>query len=169
MEGRLIVSNGPADRFAATAWYEGAMNIWYSTGYSTREEAEAAATYGPLSVWLFEPNAALLKAGAFRQVAQHYGLTKLHPNTHLYTAAEDRPDFPGRRFRVLGETTAQKKALKKLLPEPAAMVGTRNFPMGAPQLRAKLGLKEGGTHYVMGFTNHEDQKRLAILEPVLGE
>lgn len=43
VEGRLIVSGDPADRFAAAAWYEGAMNIWYSTGYPTREEAEAAA------------------------------------------------------------------------------------------------------------------------------
>ena len=133
------------------------------------QEAVAQATYGPLSDWIFEPNAAILKAGAFRQISQQFGLTKLHPNTHLYTAPADQPNFPGRRFRVLGEATAQKKALKKWLKEPTAMVGTRNFPMSAPQLRTKLGLKEGGSRYIMGFTNHEDQKRLAILEPNLGD
>ena len=43
LAGAPASAASPADRFAAAAWYEGAMNIWYSTGYSTREEAEAAA------------------------------------------------------------------------------------------------------------------------------
>ena len=52
--------------------------------------------------WLYEPNAAVLKAGAYRTLAQQYDVDALHPNTHLYIGGGEAPrwDFPGRVFRL---------------------------------------------------------------------
>src|SRR5690606_7794752 len=51
--------------------------------------------------WLYEPDAAVLKAGCFKTPAFKFGLEKIHPNTHLYTSEVIQEDFPGRIFRIL--------------------------------------------------------------------
>ncbi|HAA14769.1 MAG TPA: SAM-dependent methyltransferase [Cytophagales bacterium] len=127
------------------------------------EEADASASIGPIQAWLYEPNAAVMKAGAFRSVAQRYRLCKLHSNTHLYTSKEKIPDFPGKVYSVLADLAPHKKALRKVFKADQAMVGTRNYPGTPQQLREKLALKDGGTHYLMGYTNHLNQKRLAVV------
>ncbi|MDR0972648.1 MAG: SAM-dependent methyltransferase, partial [Prevotellaceae bacterium] len=65
------------------------------------EERQAACRYADEVLnYLYEPNAAILKAGAFKLLAARFGLFKLHPNSHLYTSDSPIVDFPGRRFRV---------------------------------------------------------------------
>lgn len=68
-----------------------------------------------LKTYLYEPNASILKAGAFRSVSSIYNVEKLHPNSHLYTSDEYIPDFPGRRFLITGSSSLNKKELKELL------------------------------------------------------
>jgi 16S rRNA G966 N2-methylase RsmD len=50
--------------------------------------------------FLYEPDAALLKSGAFDLIAKRYGLNKLHSQTQLYTSEVINPVFPGRIFRI---------------------------------------------------------------------
>ena len=64
-------------------------------------------------------------------------------------------------FEVLAP---QKKAVRKHIPEGKAHVATRNFPSSAPQLQTKLGIKEGGDLFIMGFTDYQNQKRVAVLK-----
>ena len=128
------------------------------------EESRSQAPIGAITEYVYEPNAALMKAGAFNALACRFGLQKLHPNTHLYTHTEKVISFPGRKFRVKEVLPAQKKALRKAIPQGKAHVAVRNFPLTADQLRAKLALQEGGALFVYGFTNHEGQKQVAILE-----
>jgi precorrin-6B methylase 2 len=93
--------------------------------------------------YLYEPNAAILKAGAYKLVAQRFGLRKLDVNTHIYTSETLVPDFPGRVFKVLplGEGMGVG---------PQANVLVRNYPLTAEQLKKKLHLRDGGTAYVIG-------------------
>ena len=97
--------------------------------------------------FLFEPNAAILKAGAYKLVAQRFGLQKLDVNTHLYTSETLIPDFPGRVWRI-------KEAPFQLSPKGArdkqANVLCRNYPLTAEQLKKKLHLRDGGTVYIIG-------------------
>ena len=97
--------------------------------------------------FLFEPNAAILKAGAYKLVAQRFGLQKLDVNTHLYFSETLVPDFPGRVWRI-------KEAPFQLSPKGArdkqANVLVRNYPLTAEQLKKKLRLRDGGTAYVIG-------------------
>lgn len=95
------------------------------------------------SVYLFEPNAAILKAGAYKLVAQRFGLQKLDVNTHLYTSETLVPDFPGRVFKVLPHREGMGVG-------PQANVLVRNYPLTAEQLKKKLHLRDGGTAYVIG-------------------
>ena len=97
--------------------------------------------------FLFEPNAAILKAGAYKLVAQRFGLQKLDVNTHLYTSETLVENFPGRVWRI-------KEAPFQLFPKGArdkqANVLCRNYPLTAEQLKKKLHLRDGGTVYVIG-------------------
>ena len=104
-------------------------------------------TLAGVGSFLFEPNAAILKAGAYKLVAQRFGLQKLDVNTHLYFSETLVPDFPGRVWRI-------KEAPFQLSPKGArdkqANVLVRNYPLTAEQLKKKLHLRDGGTAYVIG-------------------
>lgn len=114
--------------------------------FTRREEAEARPEYAAeLAAYLYEPGAALLKAGAFRLTAVRFGLKKLHPNSHLYTADRLVPDFPGRVFCVQRYTGFGKRELRDFCTGvPAANLTVRNFPASVADLRRRLRLKEGG-------------------------
>ncbi len=124
------------------------------TPFVFTEEEESAAPSSPLyegirGGLLYEPNAAILKAGAFRTVGARYGLQKLGVNTHMYAADHLVADFPGRIFKVIGHPTkAQLKALQKT----GAHTICRNYPLSADKLAAKHKIPEGGTLYLIGTT-----------------
>ena len=116
----------------------------------TREEEREAISLplqGELEgAFLYEPNAAILKAGAYKLVAARFGLQKLDPNTHLYTSNTLVENFPGRVWRI-------KEAPFQLSPKGArdkqANVLTRNYPLTPEQIKKKLHLRDGGTAYVI--------------------
>lgn len=120
--------------------------------FTYEEEAAAVApTANEVGAFLFEPSPAVMKAGAFRTLAARYSLYKLHPNTHLYTAAHDCPDFPGRRFRVLQSSGFSKKEVRPLAGTKANLA-VRNFPDTVVSLRRRLRLAEGGEKYLFATT-----------------
>lgn len=114
--------------------------------FTRREEAEACPQYAAApAAYLYEPGAAVLKAGAFRLTAVRFGLQKLHLNSHLYTADRLVPDFPGRVFRVVRHTGFGKRELRGFCAGvEAANLTVRNFPATVADLRRRLKLREGG-------------------------
>lgn len=126
--------------------------------FTMREEAGALPTYAKdVKNFLYEPNAAILKAGAFKSLAVRYGLVKLHPHTHLYTSDTKLENFPGRCFQVV-KVLSVKDALQLKNDIPKANVSVRNFPLGADELRKKLKLADGGEVYLYGTTIEDDRK-----------
>lgn len=134
--------------------------------YQSVANRTVEVTYGPPESYLYEPNASILKAGLFNEIAADFGLKKLHPNSHLYTSADRCVDFPGRQFVLTGECAVQRKALRKLLPELKANLTVRNFPMSVAQLRKKLNLRDGGHHYLFATTLPDEQTRLLLTRKV---
>lgn len=126
--------------------------------FTRAEEQAAMPQYSAPQRYLYEPNAAILKAGAFKTFATRYGLAKLHPNTHLYTSADFVPGVPGRIFEVRAVARYDRKAVQALLPEGRANVAVRNFPDTAEATRKKLGLEDGGEWYVFGVRDGEGVK-----------
>ena len=111
--------------------------------------------------YLYEPNASILKAGAYRSLTQHYPVKKLHVSSHLYTSDEAVPDFPGRVFRVEAVSGFGKKELKAFLGGlDKANLTIRNFPSSVADLRKRLKLKEGGDAYLFATTLANEQKVL---------
>ncbi|MCD8309690.1 MAG: SAM-dependent methyltransferase [Prevotellaceae bacterium] len=115
-----------------------------------------------LHSYLYEPNASILKAGAFRSLAARYGLEKLHPNSHLYTSDTLLTRFPGRSFHIEASGGFGKKELKSLLHDlRQANLTTRNFPLSTAALRRQLKLPEGGNTYLFA-TTLADGKRCLV-------
>ena len=127
---------------------------------SLSELTEAQASYNEPQQYLYEPNSALMKSGAFNWVSQQYNIAKLHPHSHLYTNNEPL-EFPGRRFKIQAVYPYDSKIKKRLKINKANMT-TRNFKLSVAQLRKKLGIKEGGDQYLF-FTIDFNDKQIVIV------
>lgn len=124
------------------------------------DEKIADSTYSlPLS-YLFEPNAAILKSGAFHSISKTLNVFKLHKHSHLYSS-DNKIDFPGRAFKIDTILPFNKKALKKL-NIAKANITTRNFPETVSQIRKKFNIKDGGSIYLF-FTTDLNHKKLVII------
>lgn len=135
----------------------------------TREqEQRSECTYtSSLSTYLYEPNASLLKAGAYRSIAAAYSLKKLHPNSHLYTSDTLVEHFPGRIFRIVNQFSLNKKEIKEGLSDlKKANITVRNFPATVAELRKRTKLADGGDTYLFASTLNNEQKLLIRCEKI---
>lgn len=123
-------------------------------------ESEATAEYNlPLS-YLYEPNSAILKAGAFEILSTALDIPKLHKHSHIYTS-EHLIDFPGRRFKIEKVIPFNKKAFAREKISKAN-VTTRNFPLSVGDIRKKLKIKDGGNVYLFFTTNINNEKIILV-------
>lgn len=134
--------------------------------FSREQEQRSECTYtNTLGTYLYEPNASLLKAGAFRSISAAYSLKKLHPNSHLYTSETLIEDFPGRTFRITNQYSFNKKEIKEGLSDlKKANITVRNFPATVAELRKRTKLTEGGDTYLFASTLNDGQKVLIRCE-----
>jgi 16S rRNA G966 N2-methylase RsmD len=125
----------------------------------SNEKAAESVFSEPLN-YIFEPNASILKAGAFKIIGQTFQIAKLHTHTHLYTAHAVVENFPGRVFEMLEIVKPEKKLALKFNAAQANVL-LRNYPLSVNELLKKTGLKEGGDLYLLGFSG-KTSKHLAI-------
>ena len=132
--------------------------------FSEHSESSECSLFAPtIKRYLYEPNASLMKSGAFKLISQRFGIEKLHVNSHLYTSDNLISDFPGRIFEVVGFASFNKKIKKELLNDiTEASIATRNFPLSANDLRKILNLKESDKNFVFG-TTLMGEKKVVIL------
>ncbi len=105
------------------------------------------------SSFLYEPNASVMKAGCFRELAADFGISQLAVNSHLFISARQVTDFPGRSFRIMATTTMNKRDLRQALGHlQRANIAVRNFPLTAEELRRRLKLADGGPDYIFATT-----------------
>lgn len=122
------------------------------------QEQNVSLAHGDVESYLYEPNVAILKAGAFKSIASQFGLIKLHVNSHLYTSETLVVNFPGRSFKVISEISFNKKELRKDIPNMKANITVRNYPMTVDQIRKKTGLADGGNLYIFATTDQAGKK-----------
>ncbi|MBQ5579620.1 MAG: SAM-dependent methyltransferase, partial [Prevotella sp.] len=80
-------------------------------------------------LYLYEPNASLMKTRCFGLLCQKYGVESIGVNSHLFVSSRLIDDFPGRKFRINAISSLNKKDLKNHLQGIAnANITTRNFP-----------------------------------------
>ena len=115
------------------------------------------------SKFLHEPNASIMKAGCFDELAAAYGVSPVSRNSHLFLSAEPVDGFPGRSFSIERVTTLNKRELRQALAGiEKANIATRNFPLSVGELRKRLKLKDGGDVYIFATTTAEDEHLLLI-------
>ena len=128
---------------------------------SEEEKQSACPLANEVKTYLYEPNASIMKAGAYRMITQDFPVSKLHANSHLYTSDEYVVTFPGRKFKIEAISGFGKKDLKALMLDiEKANLTIRNFPSSVAELRKRLKLKEGGEVYLFATTLADEEKVL---------
>ncbi len=133
--------------------------------FKIENESDANATFSEPLAYLYEPNSAILKAGAFKLLSHKLKLHKLNVNSHLYTS-NGLKNFPGRRFKVDKILSYNKKLLKKEFLYMKANISIRNFPETVEQLKKRFNLRDGGTIYMFFTTNVNNQKVVLVCSKV---
>lgn len=115
--------------------------------------------------YLYEPYPAVMKAAPFRLLSSEYGIDKVASNTHIFLSRERVEAFPGDCLQIVKVLTYESKHIKRLRREyPQISVTTRNFPISADALRAKLAVKDGGNHRLFAVTAPTDTKYMLICQ-----
>ena len=123
-----------------------------------------------LGAYLYEPNAAVMKAGIFNALSQQFQIAKLAKNTNLFTADVLHEDFPGRIFRIEAvHEFHPRKTAKELSHLANASIAVRNFPLSAEELRKTLKIKDGNTCYLFGCTLWDGKKIILQTQKKQGE
>ncbi len=133
------------------------------TSFSLKEEKNSVVSFSSPLAYLYEPSAAILKAGAFKGTAEKFHLKKLAPSSHLYTS-DSLVDFPGRIFKVIEHVKLTSK-LKERFKTGHVNILIRNFPLSVEEIKKKTGLKEGGEEYLI-CTQGDKNKFVMIAERV---
>lgn len=120
------------------------------------EEKTTDSNYSLPLTYLYEPNSAILKSGAFNSISNQLQVSKLHKHSHLYTNAT-LIDFPGRTFKIEDILPYNKKEIKKRGLNKANIT-TRNFPETVQNIRKKFNIKDGGDLYVFFTTDLGNNK-----------
>ena len=115
------------------------------------------------SKFLHEPNASVMKAGCFDEIARAYGICAISRNSHLFLSDELKEDFPGRTFAIDAVTTMNKRQLRQTLSGmKQANIAVRNFPLSVAELRKRLKLNDGGDTYIFATTTSEGDHILML-------
>lgn len=152
--------------------FEGKTEIVCTTLNSTEKQFSffmndevPAAIKGPVLAgeYLYEPDVALLKSGAFNLIAERYQLRKFHHQTQLYTSGEVHEAFPGRIFKI--EEVLSTSAIKK----DKNLVGSvivRNYPDKAASLVDKYQIKPDDSQFMI-FTTAEQEGKIILRSTII--
>ena len=125
--------------------------------FNFNDEKNATAEYYDSQKFLYLPNNAVLKSGAFNTVAKKFKLLKLHANTHFYTSDELVKEFPGRVLEVVVIEP------KQILKGEKFNIISKNYPLSPDEIKKKYKISDGGKNYLI-FT--QSQKGKIILRSV---
>ena len=113
--------------------------------------------------FLYVPNASIMKAGCFEELAERFKIAPLDRNSHLFVSDRELHDFPGRCFVIDRMTSMNKHELKEALTGiRQANVAVRNFPLSVAELRKRLKLQDGGDTYIFATTVADKGHQLLI-------
>lgn len=131
--------------------------------FTRREEAEAQPEFAAPQVgwFVYDPFPAVMKAAPYRLLCKRFGVSRLNPNTQLWTSAEKCADFPGRAFRVTEVLPYASKYIKRYAAtHPKVNVTARNFDINSAALRQKLRVADGGAERLFAVKGPEGEKLL---------
>lgn len=132
--------------------------------FESNLEDAVSVTYSEPLAYLYEPNTAILKSGAFNQISEQLAVNKLALHSHLYTS-EELIDFPGRRFKIEKVLPYNKKEMRGLGIKKAN-ISIRNFKESVATLRKKWKINDGGDIYLFFTTNQLDEQIVLVCSAI---
>lgn len=130
--------------------------------FDREEERNALVDYSKPLDYLYEPHAAVLKAGAFKTLCARFNVRKLAMHSQLYTSEDYNAAFPGRSFRIVAVCKPDIREILQHIPGDKANITTRNFPAKPEELRKKWKIKDGGDHYLFATTLANQSKVVIV-------
>lgn len=109
--------------------------------------------------YLYDPDVAVTKAGAFKSIAKRFNLYKLQLHTHLYSSDNLIEDFPGRIFTI--KRVYSIPAFKRECRIQKANVISKNFPIKVEVLKKKYKIQDGGDDFLF-FTTDSEENHIVI-------
>ncbi len=156
----------PAEQVAIKAVnFEKQAQAWKNFEWNLAEESESKAIISSPEKgdYMYEPNASLLKGGAFKILCTRYSLGKISLSSHLYISKDKISDFPGRSFQIEGIYNFDKKGIKEVSGcFPKANVSTRNFNLTPPELKQRLGIQDGGEIFLFGTLFNDNSRKIVV-------
>jgi len=138
-------------------------NSTFNIQHSTLPPATNSTFNIQHSTFLFEPNASVMKAGCFDEIARAYGISAISRNSHLFLSDREIDGFPGRTFVIDAVTTMNKRQLRQTLSGmKQANIAVRNFPLSVAELRKRLKLNDGGDTYIFATTTSDGDHILML-------
>ena len=156
----VVALNNECKEILIVARKQGASNISINTinlmdqgnhqvfSFNQSAEAENGIIAKAVEAYIYEPNAAIMNAGAFNSISQAFDLKKLDKHAHVYTSTRLIPDFPGNVYSVLEVS----KPYKLTGQFDHVSITSRNFPEKPDQIRKRLGYKDGNTFRLYATT-----------------
>jgi len=149
-----------------TAWnFVRSLKQWDAFSWTIKEESECTPFFAEpeTGMYLYEPNASILKGGAYKTTAERFGLGKANTSSHLYFGKEKKEAFPGRRFIITDICEFGKAGIKYITSSYSkANVSVRNFPLSSRELLVKLKIEEGGDTYIFGTLLPRNLRKLIV-------
>jgi len=131
--------------------------IWQTLGSISKEKHLTHAITNAKVIlpgtFLYEPHAAIMKAGLFCAIEEQYGISRIAPESHLFWSDKFIPDFPGRSFSIKEIHQASKQKAKALFANiHQANITVRNFPLSVEQIRTRYKITDGGQYTIFATT-----------------
>ncbi|UWX58799.1 class I SAM-dependent methyltransferase [Chlorobaculum sp. MV4-Y] len=116
-----------------------------SSGDAERQVAEKPGS------WLYEPDAAIIKARLTGELARQMQLSFLNRTVDYLTSDRLIEPFPGRSFRIEECRPFRQKSFRKELAELGitnAAIQRRDFPLSVEELRKRYKIGESSEHFL---------------------
>lgn len=121
--------------------------------FRLNEEKNCQSTFSSPEKFIYIPNNAVLKSGAFNLISERFQLKKLHSNSHIYTSEKLIENFPGRIFE------AEELNPKEIKKGEKFNIITKNYPLKPEEIKKKYKIKDGGEDYLI-FSQSSQNKHI---------
>lgn len=103
--------------------------------------------------YLYEPNASVMKIGAFAALTRQFPILQIAKNSHLYYSDDFVQDFPGRKFVIDSIIPFSGKEAKAVGKQHKQLnIAARNFRLSPDELKKRLKVRDGGDLYLFATT-----------------
>lgn len=133
--------------------------------FTYEEERTTLVDYSAPLSYLYEPDVALTKAGAFKTIVNRFDVKKLHKSTHLYTSDQKIPGFPGKIF-MIKQVESFTEFKKKKSPLIADIIA-KNFPLKTEEIKKKFKIRDAGDTFTFFTTTLNDQLTVIHTQRIL--